>query len=156
MYLNITEDNFQHLYKSLEVNTSITNINLYSSKNIGIKYLCESLKKNTTINKIILRNNNIGLEGFQYLGEVLNINSSIREIDLSYNLNDYQSMSYLLKALKKGNKSITYLDLSSKNTRFGRELDILYDIKYCVQNNKKNQMKRIGKLIELYIILTKI
>ena len=52
---------------------------------IGIEFLAESLKLNTTVNSLDLRNNRIGPQGAESIARMLKTNTALTRIDLRWN-----------------------------------------------------------------------
>ena len=78
-YDDIGAEGAKYVAEALKVNTSLTEIRLYSN-NIGAegaKYVAEALKVNTSLTEINLAGNNIGDEGAKYVAEALKVNTSL-------------------------------------------------------------------------------
>jgi hypothetical protein len=81
----------------------------------GAKLLCEFLKNNTSITRMIMWGNNIGDEGAKYISEMLQVNTSIRELCLNYCHFTQRGFQYLSEALAV-NSTLRNLSCSSPGT----------------------------------------
>jgi hypothetical protein len=122
----------KYLCESLKSNSSLTH--LYLSHNYigdeGIKYLCEHLKLNSTLKQLCLNVNEIGDEGIKYLSESLKLNSSLKELDLNVNKIGDEGIKCLSESLIL-NSTLTTIELS--HNKIGDE-----GIKYLNEFLKSN------------------
>ncbi len=94
-----------------EVDTSFIDRQI---KDYGVKCLCESLKTNKHIIKLVLYDCGISLDGVKYLCNFLETNNTITSLDISYNNLGYIEIHDVCELLKK-NQTITHLDLQHEN-----------------------------------------
>jgi len=109
----------QALAEALEVNVSVTSINLQEATigDAGCKALADALKVNATVSSINLARNDIGDDGAKELAEALKINRSVTEISLTRNNIGDEGAQALAEAIAI-NSSIVKVDLSF-NSRIG-------------------------------------
>ncbi|MGC0372151.1 MAG: hypothetical protein DGJ47_000857 [Rickettsiaceae bacterium] len=111
---NLSENTLEMLAKALRHNKSITNLNLCWNKTKGKSTgdILNALKKNNTLQKLNLYNNEIGREEAYHLNKLVNTNLQI--LDLGSNPIEKEGAKFLSQALRS-NSSLTHLDLSRTN-----------------------------------------
>lgn len=102
---------------SLKVNTSLTNLNLFSNNlgSIGAKYIAEALVKNCTLQFLDLYANKIDQQGAEEFAKMLKVNCGLEILSLQSNgiksaaiTSIYESLSHnsTLKSLNLANNSV--------------------------------------------------
>ncbi|KAK3848092.1 MAG: hypothetical protein J3R72DRAFT_518798 [Linnemannia gamsii] len=108
----------RQLTESLETNSTLTTLNLYSNSigENGAQALAEALKTNSTLTTLNLINNSIGQNGAQALAEVLKTNSTLTTLDLGGNSIGENGAQALAEALKT-NSTLTTLRSDNQRTK---------------------------------------
>ncbi|KAL0239797.1 hypothetical protein GEMRC1_009905 [Eukaryota sp. GEM-RC1] len=104
--------------ESLKANTTVTSISLRNNsiKEEGIASLVELLKVNTTIKSIDLGMNSLGAESARALAELLKVNTTIKGINLWKNSFRPEGAKVLARSLKVNN-TLTSCNLGWNNIR---------------------------------------
>ena len=99
--------------RELKVNTTLTKLNIsYNSIGVeGAKEIRDALSVNESLTSIDLERNYIDTEGAREIGEMLIVNSSLQSLQLGKNALGAMGAIEIGKGLK-GNKNLTNLDLS--------------------------------------------
>ncbi|KAG0005602.1 hypothetical protein BGZ79_003513 [Entomortierella chlamydospora] len=108
--------NFRVLVNSLKTNTTLTTLNLKDNSigKEGALALSQSLKTNTVLTTLNLRNNSIGNEGALALLEALKVNATLTTLNSWGNSIGKEGALALSEALKT-NTTLTTLDLEANS-----------------------------------------
>lgn len=122
-FRHLSADSFKHVIKTLKTNNNVVkNIQTLdlSSNCIGleqtVRSICDILKNNPKITKVLLGDNHINDKGMEIISEMLITNDSIIEFGLDNNNCTNDGLKFLAKVLKK-NKTLQRLYLKRNNIR---------------------------------------
>jgi len=108
-----TKSSANCLYESLKVNSTLTKLNL-SKNEIGVdgaESIAESLKVNSALNSLDLHDNKIGDQGAKFIADSLKINTTLTCLNLKGNQIGVEGANGVSEAIKV-NASLTNLTLA--------------------------------------------
>jgi Ran GTPase-activating protein (RanGAP) involved in mRNA processing and transport len=114
--------------------------------------MAEALKSNSTLQKLELRSNNIGVEGATTLADALAINSKLQVLCLDCNNIGHGGTMAIVKALPTNNVALNDLRLISNDVsqalREGQLQTLLYQENRDKQRLELDTSKLLGKDLE--------
>ena len=114
-YLEITEDSGPAWVDMLQQNTfKSISISLSPPSDIGVSFIAEGLKENTSLTTLTLTRSKITSVGAMYLSKMLMVNKSLTLFAISRSQIGDKGVAHLAESLKQ-NKTLKHLDIKSCN-----------------------------------------
>ena len=145
----MTEEQIEKLSSVLKDSRTLKHLGIYNSKNLNLKQICESLKKNKSLEELLIQECSINDEEVKHLREMLKENNTLKSLNLSKNYIGYKGAKYLSQSLfinqslkslclsgnYLGDKGIEHLSNSLKHNQSIENLYITYN---AINQNGKN------------------
>jgi hypothetical protein len=112
IWYEIGPERSKYIAEIIRYNTHILEMHLRSASiGLGVKWIGEAIKENSTLHMIELHGNNIGDEGAKWIAEGIEKNSALQKIDLSNNSIGDEGAKWIAQGIEK-NSSLKAIDLS--------------------------------------------